>query len=85
MNETIAGPILTTEGIPLKVSLQKAERRNKIRAALLVAPLLLFILVTFLIPIGDMSPMGIKNVTSIKSKSGATKRAALILFLLSAF
>jgi len=54
MNETTAGPILTTEGIPLKVSLQKAEKRNKIRAALLVAPLLFFILVTFLIPIGDM-------------------------------
>jgi len=54
MNETTAGPILTTEGVPLKVSLQKAERRNKIRAILLVAPLLLFILFTFLIPIGDM-------------------------------
>ena len=54
MNETTAGSILTTEGIPLKVSLQKAERRNKIRAILLVAPLLFFILFTFLIPIGDM-------------------------------
>jgi len=54
MNEATAGPILTTDGIPLKVSLQKSERRNKIRAALLVAPLLLFILFTFLIPIGDM-------------------------------
>ncbi len=54
MNETTAGHILTTEGIPLKVSLQKAEKRNKIRAFLLVAPLLVFILVTFLIPIGDM-------------------------------
>jgi putative spermidine/putrescine transport system permease protein len=54
MNETTTGSILTTEGIPLKVSLQKAERRNKIRAILLVAPLLVFILVTFLIPIGDM-------------------------------
>ncbi len=54
MNETTAGPILTTEGIPLKVSLQKSERRNKIRAVLLVAPLLFFILITFLIPIGDM-------------------------------
>jgi len=54
MNETTTGPILTTEGIPLKVSLQKAERRNKIRAILLVVPLLVFILVTFLIPIGDM-------------------------------
>jgi len=54
MNKTTTGPILTTEGIPLKVSLQKAERRNKIRAILLVIPLLVFILVTFLIPIGDM-------------------------------
>ena len=54
MNETTAGPILTTDGIPLKVSLQKSERRNKIRAFLLVTPLLFFILFTFLIPIGDM-------------------------------
>ena len=54
MNEKSTDSILTTEGIPLKVSLQKAERRNKIRAILLVAPLLLFILFTFLIPIGDM-------------------------------
>jgi len=54
MNQTVSGPILTTEGIPLKVSLQKSERKNKIRAFLLVAPLLIFILVTFLIPIGDM-------------------------------
>jgi putative spermidine/putrescine transport system permease protein len=54
MNETTAGPILTTDGIPLKVSLQKSERRNKIRAFLLVSPLLFFILFTFLIPIGDM-------------------------------
>ena len=54
MNETTAGPILTTDGIPLKISLQKSERRNKIRAFLLVTPLLFFILFTFLIPIGDM-------------------------------
>jgi putative spermidine/putrescine transport system permease protein len=54
MNQTASGPILTTDGIPLKVSLKKAERINKIRAFLLVSPLLIFILVTFLIPIGDM-------------------------------
>jgi putative spermidine/putrescine transport system permease protein len=54
MNETTAEPILTTDGVPLKVSLQKSERRNKIRAFLLVVPLLFFILFTFLIPIGDM-------------------------------
>ena len=46
--------ILTTDGIPLKVSLKKAERKNKIRAFLLVLPLLLFIIVTFVVPIGDM-------------------------------
>ena len=54
MNDVTAGTILTTDGIPLKVSLQKAERKNKLRAFLLVAPLLVFILITFLIPIGDM-------------------------------
>ena len=54
MNQTASEPILTTDGIPLKVSLQKSERRNKVRAFLLVAPLLFFILVTFLVPIADM-------------------------------
>ena len=53
-SETISGPILTSEGIPLKVSLKKAERINKIRAFLLVLPLLAFILISFIIPIGDM-------------------------------
>ncbi len=52
--QTESGPILTTDGIPLKVSLKKAERINKIRAFLLVLPLLAFILLTFLVPIGDM-------------------------------
>ena len=46
--------ILTTDGIPLKQSLKKAERKNKLRAFLLVFPLLLFIIVTFVMPIGDM-------------------------------
>tara|TARA_B100000700_G_scaffold154591_1_gene171571 strand:+ start:972 stop:2228 length:1257 start_codon:yes stop_codon:yes gene_type:complete len=53
-SETLSGPILTSDGIPLKVSLRKAEKRNKIRAFLLVLPLLTFILITFIIPIGDM-------------------------------
>ena len=52
--KTASGPILTTDGIPLKVSLKKAERINKIRAFLLVLPLLAFIIITFLVPIGDM-------------------------------
>ena len=46
--------ILTTDGIPLEVSLRKAERKNKIKAFLLVAPLLFFIIITYVFPIGDM-------------------------------
>tara|TARA_Y100000817_G_scaffold87043_1_gene67643 strand:- start:49 stop:1302 length:1254 start_codon:yes stop_codon:yes gene_type:complete len=46
--------ILTTGGIPLEESLKKAEKKNKIKAFLLVAPLLLFIVITYIFPIGDM-------------------------------
>ena len=46
--------ILTTDGIPLEVSLKKAERKNKFKAFLLVAPLLLFLIITYIFPIGDM-------------------------------
>ena len=46
--------IFTTDGLPLKVSLRKTERKNKIRAFLLVFPLLIFIVVTFVVPIADM-------------------------------
>ncbi len=46
--------ILTTDGTPLEVSLKKAERKNKIKAFLLVAPLLLFLIITYVFPIGDM-------------------------------
>ena len=54
MSQTAKGEILTTDGIPLKVSLKRAERKNKIRALLLVLPLALFITVTFVIPIISM-------------------------------
>ncbi len=46
--------ITTADGIPLKVSLQRAERMNKIRSFLFIVPTLLFILFAFLIPIADM-------------------------------
>ena len=53
--------LLTADGIPLKVSLKKAYRREKLSAFLLVAPLLLFIVVTFLIPIVDMLMLSVDN------------------------
>jgi len=46
--------ILSSDGIPLEESLKKAERKNKIKAVLLVAPLFLFILIIYVFPIGDM-------------------------------
>jgi putative spermidine/putrescine transport system permease protein len=46
--------ILSSDGLPLEVSLKKAERKNKMKAMMLVAPLFLFILITYLMPIGDM-------------------------------
>ena len=63
--------ILTTDGIPLEVSLKKAERRNKIKAFLLVAPLLLFIIITYVLPIGDMLMRSVddKMVTQMLPKT----------------
>jgi len=52
--ETIDGPLLTADGVPLKDSLQKSLRQAKIRAIVLVAPPLLFLIFVFVIPIGDM-------------------------------
>ena len=46
--------ILSSDGLPLEVSLKKAERKNKIKAVALVAPLFLFILIIYIFPIGDM-------------------------------
>ena len=46
--------ILSSDGIPLELSLKKAERKNKLKALLLVAPLFLFILIIYIFPIGDM-------------------------------
>jgi len=46
--------ILTSDGLPLAQSLKKAERINKIKAFLLVAPLLFFLLITYIFPIGEM-------------------------------
>ncbi|NPD13684.1 ABC transporter permease [Xinfangfangia sp. D13-10-4-6] len=53
MAETTA-PLTTADGRPLKAALAKAQSRAKRRAFLLVLPLLLFILLTFAIPIGQM-------------------------------
>ena len=63
--------ILTTDGIPLEISLKKAEKKNKIKAFLLVAPLLLFIIITYIFPIGEMFTRSIDDrmVTNMLPKT----------------
>lgn len=56
-----ARPLTMADGTPLKVALARATRRSKIRAFLLVAPLLLFILVSFIFPIFDMLLRSVDN------------------------
>ena len=55
------GPVLSADGKPLKRSLNKALRAQKLRALALIAPLLIFVLVTFIAPIGDMLFRSVEN------------------------
>ncbi|CTQ79522.1 Spermidine/putrescine transport system permease protein PotB [Roseibium album] len=56
------GQVLTTQdGRPLKAALGRALFREKLRAFLLVAPLLIFILITFVAPIIDMLHRSVEN------------------------
>lgn len=56
-----AGPMIAADGRPLKASLNRALRRQKMRALMLIAPLLLFIMITFIVPIGQMLFRSIDN------------------------
>lgn len=56
-----SGPVLAADGTPLKASLRRALRAQKLRALMLIAPLLLFILITFVLPIGDMLFRSVEN------------------------
>ena len=53
--------VFAADGTPLKESLNKAMRKNRIRALMLVAPLFIFILFSFLIPILDMTFRSVDN------------------------
>ncbi|MEL6838076.1 MAG: ABC transporter permease [Pseudomonadota bacterium] len=57
----MAEQMLAADGRPLKSSLNRALRRQKLRALMLIAPLLIFILITFIIPIGQMLFRSVEN------------------------
>lgn len=54
-------PLTTADGVPLKISLRRTLRRQKMVALSLVVPLFLFIALTFLLPIGDMLLRSVDN------------------------
>ncbi len=51
---TPTAPLLAGDGVPLKLKLARTTRAAKRRALLLTLPLVLFILVSFVFPIGEM-------------------------------
>ena len=53
--------LTTADGAPLKVSFDRALRRSRLKSLGLVLPLFAFLLVTFLIPIGDMLFRSVEN------------------------
>ena len=59
--ETPDTKLTTADGKPRKAALARAERRAKLRAAALVLPLLLFVLLTFVAPIGQMLFRSVHN------------------------
>lgn len=54
-------PMLAADGTPLKKSLARALRMQKTRALMLIAPLLVFVLVSFIFPIGKMLFKSVEN------------------------
>ena len=54
MNSDVSSKLLTADGTPLKVSLRRSLRRNKLRALGLILPAFLFLLFLFVLPIGSL-------------------------------
>lgn len=61
MTDTTAAPLTTADGRPLKTALAAAQAQARRRALYLVLPLLMFILITFVAPIGQMLLRSIYN------------------------
>ncbi|MGI9364858.1 MAG: ABC transporter permease [Rhizobiaceae bacterium] len=60
---TSDAPLLAADGTPLKEKLARTTRRMKMRAFLLTVPLVLFLLISFVLPIGQMLYRSIHNPT----------------------
>ena len=70
------GPMVAADGTPLKKSLNRALRAQKLRALMLIAPLLIFIMVTFIAPIADMLFRSVENQIVSSTLPRATEELA---------
>ena len=61
VNSSSNSILLSADGTPLKKSLSRSLRQQKIRALLLISPLLIFILVAFIMPIVSMLSRSVEN------------------------
>ena len=61
VNSSPTSILLSADGTPLKKSLSRSLRQQKIRALLLISPLLIFILVAFIMPIVSMLSRSVEN------------------------
>ena len=70
------GPMVDAEGRPLKESLNRSLRLQKMRALMLIAPLLIFVLLTFIAPIADMLFRSVQNGIVSETLPRTTHRLA---------
>ena len=61
VSKSSSNVLLSADGTPLKKSLNRSLRQQKMRALLLIAPLLIFILVAFIMPIVSMLSRSVEN------------------------
>ena len=74
--------LTTADGQPLKRALAKAGTRAKLRAFYLVLPLLLFVVVTFVVPIGQMLHQSIHNDKfTVHKEIGTGKKTPIMVNL----
>ena len=58
---TATNLLATSDGVPLKLLLRRAERMNRLKSLALVAPLLIFVMIVFIAPIASMLAIAVQN------------------------
>ncbi|WP_230370635.1 hypothetical protein [Paludibacterium denitrificans] len=78
MSETLTTPALLTaaDGVPLKIKLAKERRLKQFKAMSLVAPLAIFLLLTFIIPIAMLLYRSVDNPEIVTALPNVSRQIA---------